>query len=764
MIGEDCYQITPATNTQTGSVWYADQVDLSQPLDLQFLLNLGNNDSNGADGICFVLQSVGTEALGQSGGGIGFLGEDFQPAFAIEFDTYQNADFGDPIGDHIAMVSNGSVNHLLGTAIAGPVQADAFNPNIEDGEDHQGRVTWDPVDQVVRVYFDCELRLEGFIDLVGDIFNGQNQVYFGFTAGTGGANNLQTVCLEENILGSAEQSFVCPGAELQLNVPSPSGAATWSPGDYLSDSLSASPVATPPEGLTEPLIYVAQYQDNCGADIVDTIQLNVEVMTAEVLGVTNLTCDNPSLSLTAESNFPGPLDYTWTAVTGSISGNSGLAEVDEAGSYEVLVSFQEGLCEAAAAFAISLDTATYTGDFPESVYLTCDDPTVVLEGTSLSSPDAVISWTTTFGEILGAGPSVTALVEGQYIATITNPTNGCAASYTVEVADASEVPDLFAGSVEPLTCLNPGQPRGGCLHRTLRSIWRQRADAFGVVDQHLRWHTKWGLPFQRIAWPHHQCGRHLPARGGMAGNRLRGQRYGDGGRRPDFGVDISSITFPQHPDRRQQRQERQLVPLPGGLPDVEALAVLTNYALRVYNRWGQVVYTNAGDGFASGVPIRWYGNGGNGEPWLPGTTGSRGLHLHLWGQPIRLGDRPARDCATEAIEAAASWAQGPPPDGKQKGPLPEERPFSIWFGFLVLFAECVVQDQELQEVSCTNAAVPIEISHAVATATGQVKEAAAVVLRRGRIVVQRISIGAAQAARQVARAVILRGRCIVVAR
>ena len=277
VIGEDCYQITPATNTQTGSVWYADQVDLSQPLDLQFLLNLGNNDSNGADGICFVLQSVGTEALGQSGGGIGFLGEDFQPAFAIEFDTYQNADFGDPIGDHIAMVSNGSVNHLLGTAIAGPVQADAFNPNIEDGEDHQGRVTWDPVDQVVRVYFDCELRLEGFIDLVGDIFNGQNQVYFGFTAGTGGANNLQTVCLEENILGSAEQSFVCPGAELQLNVPSPSGAATWSPGDYLSDSLSASPVATPPEGLTEPLIYVAQYQDNCGADIVDTIQLHAVI-------------------------------------------------------------------------------------------------------------------------------------------------------------------------------------------------------------------------------------------------------------------------------------------------------------------------------------------------------------------------------------------------------------------------------------------------------------------------------------------------------
>ena len=46
--------------------------------------------------------------------------------------------------------------------------------------------------------------------------------------------------------------------------------------------------------------------------------------------------------------------------------------------------------------------------------------------------------------------------------------------------------------------------------------------------------------------------------------------------------------------------------------------MLTNYALRVYNRWGQVVYTNAGNGFASGTPIRWYGNGNGGDPLSAG--------------------------------------------------------------------------------------------------------------------------------------------------
>ncbi len=615
--GEDCYQLTTNSGFQVGSVWYADQVDLSQSLDLQFVLNLGDSDQ-GADGICFVLQTVGVDALGDAGGGLGFLGEDFLPSFAIEFDTYQNGNYGDPFGDHIAMVSNGNVDHTAGTAIAGPVQADAFSADIEDGEDHQGRVTWDPVEQVVRVYFDCELRLEGFIDLVDDIFQGQNQVFFGFTAGTGGSVNVQTVCLEENILGSAEQSFVCPGAELQLNVPSPDGTAVWSPGVYLDDSLSASPVVTPPEGLSAPLIYVAEYVDQCGADVTDTIQLNVAVMTAEVLGVTNLTCDNPSLSLTAESNFPGPLDYTWTAVTGSISGNSGLAEVDEAGSYEVLVSFQEGLCEAAAAFAISLDTATYTGDFPESVYLTCDDPTVVLEGTSLSSPDAVISWTTTFGEILGAGPSVTALVEGQYIATITNPTNGCAASYTVEVADASEVPDLFAGSVEPLTCLNPGQPVEGA------SIAPYAPFGGNGLTPSVSWTNTFDGTPNGVSPSSGSLGPIINAAGtyqlvvewletGCADSATVTVVEGQ-----DFGVDISSITFPNILTADNNGKNDSWYPFLEDLPDVEALAVLTNYALRVYNRWGQVVYTNAGDGFASGVPIRWYGNGGNGEPLAAG--------------------------------------------------------------------------------------------------------------------------------------------------
>ena len=74
------------------------------------------------------------------------------------------------------------------------------------------------------------------------------------------------------------------------------------------------------------------------------------------------------------------------------------------GSYTLLLSYQDGLWEAQASFDIALDTATYTGVFPEAGYLTCADPTFPLEAESLSNPGASVSWSTTDGDSTEVGP------------------------------------------------------------------------------------------------------------------------------------------------------------------------------------------------------------------------------------------------------------------------------------------------------------------------------------------------------------------------
>ena len=49
---------------------------------------------------------------------------------------------------------------------------------------------WNPISQEIRVYFNCLFRLSANIDLIGDIFDGESLVWWGFTASTGGLNNV----------------------------------------------------------------------------------------------------------------------------------------------------------------------------------------------------------------------------------------------------------------------------------------------------------------------------------------------------------------------------------------------------------------------------------------------------------------------------------------------------------------------------------------------------------------------------------------------
>jgi hypothetical protein len=184
--GNDCFILTPDQVGQAGMVWYDNFMLLTYDFDMTFQVYLGNNDG-GADGIAFVMQPNST-AAGGSGGGLGYLG--ITPSIAVEYDTWQN---DDPAYDHIAVHKNGDVNTSTG-AVAGPVQASSSSDNIEDGQWHSTRITWDASTTTLMVYFDGVLRVTYINDIVTNTFTGNPAVYWGFTGATGGASNLQQFC------------------------------------------------------------------------------------------------------------------------------------------------------------------------------------------------------------------------------------------------------------------------------------------------------------------------------------------------------------------------------------------------------------------------------------------------------------------------------------------------------------------------------------------------------------------------------------------
>lgn len=279
--GTDCYQLTAAQEWQNGAVWYTERLKLNEAFDLEFTMNFGDRE-NGADGIVFVMQTVSNTALGRAGGGIGFEG--FSPSFGIEFDTHQNRDLNDPIEDHVAFVRDGNSRHTPGASLV--TQASASG-DLEDGKDHRVRVVWDPVGRKISVSVDCVPRLTQDIDLVGDVFRGQSDVFWGFTAATGGSTARQTVCLRQDIV-KKDTFQLCRGETARLVArASADGQYQWTP----SIGLSATNVPNPTVRLQRSQDYVVIYRDQCNKLIRDNVHVRVETPPTLELGPDRQACD-----------------------------------------------------------------------------------------------------------------------------------------------------------------------------------------------------------------------------------------------------------------------------------------------------------------------------------------------------------------------------------------------------------------------------------------------------------------------------------------
>jgi hypothetical protein len=207
-LGGDCYQLTPNSSSQAGSIFSQNTIDLTLPFSINATFFFGCKDANGADGIVFILATSNT-ALGAGGGGIGYQG--ITPSIAVEYDDYQNTNFGDPVSDHVAVISMGSVDHNMPTNLMGP-----FNlSNIEDCMDHCFSVTWNPVTQTLTSTLDnSSISYTG--NIITTIFGGNALVYYGFSSGTGSLSNTHRVCFGPPMLQPMPDVSICEGESIVL--------------------------------------------------------------------------------------------------------------------------------------------------------------------------------------------------------------------------------------------------------------------------------------------------------------------------------------------------------------------------------------------------------------------------------------------------------------------------------------------------------------------------------------------------------------------
>ncbi|MFP5419105.1 MAG: L-type lectin-domain containing protein [Gammaproteobacteria bacterium] len=125
-------RVTPANFGQSGSAFSTNTVSLASNASFSTFFQFrftnpgGAHDGQGlgADGLVFVVQTVGNN-VGGAGGGIGYFG--INNSVGIEFDTWNNGGGDNSSSNHIGIDVNGSVNSVV---LAEVTEADMNNGDI----------------------------------------------------------------------------------------------------------------------------------------------------------------------------------------------------------------------------------------------------------------------------------------------------------------------------------------------------------------------------------------------------------------------------------------------------------------------------------------------------------------------------------------------------------------------------------------------------------------------------------------------------------
>ena len=201
LFAEQCYRLTSEDSLhQASAAWSSVPVAFDDMFDLRFLLYFGC-DKKGGEGMAFVMQASpdSTAVLGCPDQAIGYGPSLYypcevpSPSLCLEIDTRCDGQprAGELAIDHLALCKNG--NYLQPLLPPTPL----FSPNgsLQDCGYHSLRIAWKPSENILRVWFDEELKITYPTELRNEFFRGSPTAWFGFTASTGNRPSTQMLCI-----------------------------------------------------------------------------------------------------------------------------------------------------------------------------------------------------------------------------------------------------------------------------------------------------------------------------------------------------------------------------------------------------------------------------------------------------------------------------------------------------------------------------------------------------------------------------------------
>lgn len=176
-----------------------------------------------------------------------------------------------------------------------------------------------------------------------------------------------------------------------------------------------------------------------------------------------IKCSEPLITLSATFT-PNNIVYHWTG-PGGFSSDLTDPQVGIPGVYTFTLTDTVTTCIGTANTTVAIDTISPTAATSGGGIVTCSDPTVTLNGSGTPAGVA-FEWSGPNG-FTSALPNVVVDEPGDYILTVTKPTNGCVATSTINVGADNTPPTASAGVTGIITCavnavqlIGDGSPAG----------------------------------------------------------------------------------------------------------------------------------------------------------------------------------------------------------------------------------------------------------------------------------------------------------------
>lgn len=207
-------------------------------------------------------------------------------------------------------------------------------------------------------------------------------------------------------------------------------------------------------------LLVTNTTNGCTASASITVTADANIPDVSALMPAPLTCVVPSVTIDASQSSSGPdFTYTWTGpVPGSIISGQGTLQptVNAAGTYTLQLVNTLNSCSATLSVVVPEDITPPLANAGTDSTLNCITPSMVLDGTASSSgPNFIYQWSTVNGNIVSGTNGLTPTIDtaGIYVLQVTNQTNGCTATSSVQVLNDVNAPMALIAQPATLTCV-----------------------------------------------------------------------------------------------------------------------------------------------------------------------------------------------------------------------------------------------------------------------------------------------------------------------